>query len=198
MKNKVFPAILTSKFSEFTLEAGVDEAGRGCLAGPVAVAAVILPETYELEGLTDSKLVKLQDRIRLRAAIISQAISWQVVFIPHTRIDEINILQASFEGMHKAIDGLDPQPEFLAIDGNKFPPYKDIPFECLVKGDRRFANIAAASILAKTSRDAFMEEQHLQYPHFGWDSNKGYPTKKHREAIQIHGPSPIHRKSFKW
>lgn len=198
MKKKKELPPLSPKYSSFQLEAGVDEAGRGCLAGPVAVAAVILPDAYSLEGLTDSKLLSPDQRNYLRKAIMEQAVSWKVVMVPHTRIDEINILQASLEGMHLAIAGLDTEPEFLAIDGNKFPPYKNIPHECLVKGDSRFANIAAASILAKTSRDAYMEEQHEIYPHFGWNSNKGYPTKKHREAIKTYGPSPIHRTSFKW
>ena len=177
------------------LEAGLDEAGRGCLAGPVVAAAVILPEDFSHPKLNDSKQLSHKVRLELREVIQEQAIAWSVGICSHERIDQINILWASFEAMHEAVAGLAPQPEFLLIDGNRFKPHA-IPHACMVKGDSRFLNIAAASILAKTYRDDIMEELHETWPHYNWKKNKGYPTKEHREGIRLHGLSPYHRLSF--
>jgi ribonuclease HII len=179
------------------LEAGCDEAGRGCLAGPVVAAAVILPEKFDLPWLNDSKKLTAKKRNQLRLAIEEQALTYGVAFVNNREIDEINILNASFVAMHRAIDQLSRTPEFLLIDGNRFLPHpKKFNYECIIKGDGKYASIAAASILAKTYRDEFMVKQHQEYPGYSWDSNKGYPTKKHREGIANLGITPLHRKSF--
>jgi ribonuclease HII len=178
-------------------EAGVDEAGRGCLAGPVVAAAVILPPDAELPGLTDSKQLGEAERLRLRPLIEAQALAWAVGIVPPQRIDEVNILNATFEAMHEALRGLAMQPAYIAVDGNRFRRFGKIPHQCLIKGDARFLHIAAASVLAKTCRDALMEELDAQWPAYGWRQNKGYPTAAHRAAILRHGPSPLHRMSFR-
>tara|TARA_R110001592_G_scaffold307299_2_gene580678 strand:+ start:193050 stop:193649 length:600 start_codon:yes stop_codon:yes gene_type:complete len=179
------------------LEAGCDEAGRGCLAGPVVAAAVILPPDMVIEGLDDSKKISEKKRLELADFIIENALAYAVAFVDHTTIDKINILNASFLAMTNAVKNLKVEPEHLLIDGNRFRSNLTIPFTCMVKGDGRFMNIAAASILAKTSRDKFMLEQHELYPHYAWNKNKGYPTKAHREGITQHGLTPIHRQSFR-
>jgi ribonuclease HII len=179
-----------------TLECGTDEAGRGCLAGPVTAAAVILPKNYTHPLLTDSKKLTAKQRYALREEIKEVALAYGIAQDSHTRIDEINILNASIEAMQLAIANMALVPETILVDGNKFRPYKNIPYHCIVGGDAKFLNIAAASILAKTSRDDIMLAQHQKHPHYGWDTNKGYPTPKHREAIQKHGAVDIHRKTF--
>ena len=178
------------------LEAGCDEAGRGCLAGPVFAAAVILPSDFHHPLLNDSKQLTERQRDLLRPIIEREAIAWAVEAISPERIDEINILSASIEGMNLAAARLDPRPEFLAIDGNRFRSLFDIPFQCFVKGDGRFADIAAASILAKTHRDEFMYRIAEEYPMYGWKKNKGYPTREHRLAIREHGLTLHHRLTF--
>lgn len=178
------------------LEAGCDEAGRGCLAGPVFAAAVILPPDFKNELLNDSKQLKESDRYALRPVIEQEALTFAVGIVSNTEIDEINILNASFLAMHRAVDQLKKQPEHLLIDGNRFKPYGKIPHTCVIKGDGKYMNIAAASILAKTYRDDFMKKAHVQYPQYGWDSNAGYPTIKHREAIRAFGVTPLHRMTF--
>jgi ribonuclease HII len=178
------------------IEAGCDEAGRGCLAGPVVAAAVILPKNFRHEVLNDSKKLTAKQRNELRDEIIHSAIAWNVAFIDNNEIDELNILRASIKAMHRAIDGLSKKPEFLLIDGNRFYPYKKISHKTIIRGDGIFFSIAAASVLAKTSRDEFMEKIHNEFPHYGWDRNKGYPTEYHRRAIREHGISPWHRRSF--
>ena len=178
------------------LEAGCDEAGRGCLAGPVFAAAVILPPDFYDPLLNDSKQLTEKQRDKLRLVVEREAIAWAVEAISAERIDEINILNASIEGMNLAAVRLDPHPEFLAIDGNRFRSMYDIPFRCFVKGDGRFADIAAASILAKTHRDEYMYHIAEEYPMYGWKKNKGYPTRDHRLAIREHGLSPHHRLTF--
>ncbi|MEK6153489.1 ribonuclease HII [Flavobacteriaceae bacterium 3-367] len=178
-------------------EAGTDEAGRGCLAGPVTAAAIILPRSFENELLNDSKILSVSKRNLLRPLIESKAIGFGVVHIGPKKIDDINILNASILAMHGALDQLTKKPKFIIVDGNKFRPYKNIPHECIIKGDGKFMSIAAASVLAKTYRDAYMEKIHEEYPMYHWDKNKGYPTKAHREAIRIHGITKYHRKSFR-
>lgn len=178
------------------LEAGCDEAGRGCLAGPVVAAAVILPKDYYHPLLNDSKKINEKNRRLLREEIEKHAIYFGVGIVDHLKIDEINILNASFLAMHRAIEKLKQQPEHLLIDGNRFNPYPKIPHTCIIKGDGKFLSIAAASILAKTVRDEIMEELHEEYPMYDWKSNKGYPTQKHRDGILEHGECPYHRKSF--
>ena len=167
------------------------------MAGPVVAAAVILPKEYQHTWLNDSKKLNRNKRELLRAEIEKEAISWGVSFIDNLKIDEINILNASFLAMHKAIRQLKEIPELLLIDGNRFTPYPEIPHECIVKGDGKYLSIAAASILAKTYRDDLMEKLAIQYPEYGWDQNAGYPTRAHREAIKKFGPTPYHRKSFR-
>lgn len=179
------------------LEAGCDEAGRGCLAGPVFAAAVILPETYELPWLNDSKQLSEHQRTQLRPMIEAQAIAWSVAQVGLNEIDQLNILWAAVKAMHLAIKSLSRQPDFLLIDGNRFKPYPGIPHQCIVGGDGKYAAIAAASILAKTHRDAHMLQLHEQYPQYNWQDNKGYGTHAHRSAIAEHGLSPYHRRSFK-
>lgn len=187
---------LQSYYSAQLLEAGCDEAGRGCLAGPVCAASVILPRNFYHPLLNDSKQVREEDREMLRQVIEQEAIAYGVCMQSTEAIDEINILNASFKAMHEAIGKLAPAPELLLIDGPYFPPYLGIAHVCIVKGDAKFTAIAAASILAKTYRDAYMMQLHEQYPEFGWDKNKGYGTAKHRAAIASLGITPHHRKSF--
>ncbi len=179
------------------LEAGCDEAGRGCLAGPVFAAAVILPDDFNNPLLNDSKQLTERRRYELRELIEREAVAWSVASVDAAEIDRINILNASILAMHKALDGLKVRPRAVIVDGNRFKPYRDLPWTTFVKGDGRFANIAAASILAKTYRDDFMLNAHAEWPVYGWDVNKGYPTKAHREAIAAHGPSEIHRMTFR-
>lgn len=180
-----------------TLEAGTDEAGRGCLAGPVTAAAVILPESFANTVLNDSKQLSEHSRERLRPVLEQESLCFGVCHVFEDEIDEINILNASITGMHRAIDQLSAIPEFILVDGNRFKPYKDIPYECIVKGDSKYMSIAAASVLAKTHRDAYMEKIHEEYPMYNWKKNKGYPTKEHREAIKKYGITKYHRKSFR-
>lgn len=178
------------------VEAGCDEAGRGCLAGPVVAAAVILPKRFKHPILNDSKKLSVKQRTELRDDIISSASDWKVAFIDNKEIDKLNILRASIKAMHIAIEGLKNEPEFLLIDGNSFYPYKNIKHQTIIKGDGLFASIAAASILAKTFRDEYMEKIHEEFPAYNWAQNKGYPTVSHRKAILEHGITPYHRRSF--
>lgn len=178
-------------------EAGCDEAGRGCLAGPVVAAAVILPDGFTHPWLTDSKQVTPARRRALRSIIIESALAWAVAEVSAAEIDSINILRASILAMHRALDALTLRPGAVIVDGNRFTPYGQVPCTTFVKGDARFANIAAASILAKTHRDSLMARLHEQYPAYGWDRNMGYPTAAHRRAIALHGPSPLHRTTFR-
>lgn len=182
---------------EDLLEAGCDEAGRGCLCGPVACAAVILPPEFTCEDLNDSKQLSEKQRNRLRAIIEEKAIAWAVVMVEPEEIDEINILNASIEGMHRALSLLKVTPQHILVDGNRFKPYGGIPHTTVVKGDATFMSIAAASILAKTHRDELMNRLSRLYPGYGWEINKGYPTKAHREAIRNLGVTPLHRKTFR-
>jgi ribonuclease HII len=177
-------------------EAGCDEAGRGCLAGPVVAAAVILPKNYKHPVLNDSKKLSAKQRGILREEIISQAIDWNVAFIDNNEIDEMNILRASIKAMHNAVEGLKNEPEFLLIDGNRFYPYKNIGYKTIIKGDGLYFSIAAASVLAKTFRDEYMEKIHIEYPDYNWTKNKGYPTRDHRKALIDYGITPYHRRSF--
>lgn len=188
---------LRSSYSKALREAGCDEAGRGCLAGPVFAAAVILPTRWHHPLLQDSKQMSEADREMLRPIIEQKALAWAVAMCTPTEIDEINILQASIRAMHKAIDALALRPQHLLIDGNRFKPYLGIPHTCIVGGDGKYKPIAAASILAKTHRDAWMTAAHEQHPDYHWLENKGYPTRAHREAILLRGPSPLHRLTFK-
>ena len=178
------------------LEAGCDEAGRGCLAGPVFAAAVILPPDFHHPLLNDSKQMSEKNRNILREIICREAVAWAVEAVSAERIDEINILNASFEGMSLAAERLNPSPEFLVIDGNRFRTHLKLPYQCIVKGDGKYADIAAASVLAKTFRDEYMLKIAEEYPMYGWAKNKGYPTREHRLAIREHGLSPYHRLSF--
>lgn len=178
------------------IEAGCDEAGRGCLAGPVFAAAVILPEGFKNEILTDSKQLTETQRYELREIIQEQALAWAVARVGNEEIDKINILNASFLAMHKAIGKLKTRPQSLLIDGNRFNKYKKIPHNCIIQGDGIYLPIAAASVLAKTYRDDYMKKLHKKHKLYGWESNKGYPTPFHREAIKLHGITPFHRKSF--
>lgn len=178
-------------------EAGCDEAGRGCLAGPVVAAAVILPPGFSNELLNDSKQLSERQRNNLRHIIEQEATAWAVAFVTPEEIDKINILQASILAMHNAISRLSPKPDFLLINGNRFNPYPGIPHKCIVKGDATYMSIAAASILAKTHRDEYMSAIAKEYPQYGWERNKGYPTRDHRTAIAAHGTTPHHRLSFR-
>lgn len=180
------------------IEAGCDEAGRGCLCGPVACAAVILPPDFMCEGLNDSKKLSEKQRDTLRPVIEQNALAWAVVMVSPEEIDEINILNASITGMHRALSKLKIRPGHILVDGNKFKPFEDIPHTTVVKGDAKFMSIAAASVLAKTHRDELMLQLAKECPGYGWEENKGYPTKKHREAIRILGPTPYHRKTFRY
>ncbi len=188
--------MLRSFFRKNTIEAGCDEAGRGCLAGPVFAASVILPPNFSNRTLNDSKQLSEKQRKLLKKCIQEEAIEWAVGIVDHEEIDKINILNASFLAMHRAIDQLKNKPSLLLIDGNRFASYKNIEHTCIVKGDGKYASIAAASVLAKTYRDEFMIKLHQEFPKYGWLNNKGYPTKQHRLAIQKYGPSIYHRKSF--
>ncbi len=179
-------------------EAGCDEAGRGCLAGPVCAAAVILPRDFEHPLLRDSKQLDAPSRALLRDVIEKEALCWAVAFVSPEDIDRINILQASILAMHRALDQLNPCPDFIAVDGNRFKPWKAIPYQTEIKGDARFLHIAAASVLAKTHRDERMHALDELWPGYGWSQNKGYPTREHRRAIAELGPSPEHRRSFRW
>lgn len=178
------------------IEVGCDEAGRGCLAGAVFAAAVILPADFMNDELNDSKQLSASKRQKLRMIIEKEAITWAVGIVTPEEIDKINILKASFLAMHRAIDQLTIKPEHLLIDGNRFQPYSDIPHTVVVKGDAKLLSIAAASILAKTHRDEYMEALHEKYPYYQWNKNKGYPTRAHREGILKHGATPFHRQSF--
>lgn len=177
-------------------EAGCDEAGRGCLAGPVVASAVILPKNFKHPVLNDSKKLTEKQRAVLKDEIIESAVAWKVAFVGNHEIDEMNILRASIKAMHIAIEGLETEPEFLLIDGNRFYPYKSIKYKTIIKGDGLFFSIAAASVLAKTFRDEYMEKIHLEYPEYGWNKNKGYPTLVHKTALIKFGITPYHRKSF--
>lgn len=187
---------LLNFFEQDVIEAGCDEAGRGCLAGPVVAAAVILPDGFDHPLLNDSKQLSKKKRETLRPILEENALSWGIGIVDHLEIDKLNILNASFEAMHRAIAKLDLEPKSLLIDGNRFNPYKNIPYHCMVKGDARFKSIAAASILAKTYRDDLMVKLHNEYPNYDWISNKGYPTEKHRTAIAEFGTTKYHRKTF--
>jgi ribonuclease HII len=178
------------------IEAGLDEAGRGCYAGPVFAAAVILPKDFYHPLLNDSKQVKEKDRDILRPIIERESITYAVASVDNNEIDVINILQASFKAMHLCVDGLSITPKYLLIDGNRFKQYKEIEHKCIIGGDGKYTSIAAASILAKTYRDEYMQQLHQEFPHFGWDKNKGYGTAIHRKAIAEHGLCKYHRKSF--
>ncbi len=184
-------------FNKDILEAGCDEAGRGCLAGPVFAAAVVLPHDFEHPLLNDSKQLSEKQREELRPIIEAEATAWAVAEVSPKEIDDINILQASFLAMHRAIDQLSVRPEALLIDGNRFMPYLGIPHTCIIKGDGKYRSIAAASVLAKTHRDTYMHQIAEQHPEYSWLSNKGYPTKAHRAAIRQFGATPYHRMSFK-
>lgn len=188
---------LLSFYKENTIEAGCDEAGRGCLAGPVFAAAVILPPDFKNLLLNDSKKLTDKQRYALRPIIEKEAVAWAVEAVTSQKIDEVNILNASFLAMNKAIHRLTTVPEHLLIDGNRFRPDTAIPFTCMVKGDGRFYSIAAASVLAKTYRDDFMIKLHDEYPYYDWNRNKGYPTKVHRDKIKAHGITKYHRRSFR-
>lgn len=187
---------LKSFYRDGVVEAGCDEAGRGCLAGPVVAATVILNPDKDYPMLDDSKKLSEKQRKLLRDIILSEALTYGIGIVTNEEIDEINILNASFLAMHRAIEQLSIKPELLLIDGNRFNPYKDIEYQCIVGGDAKYQSIAAASILAKTTRDAMMEEYDLQYPVYNWKKNKGYPTMEHKNAIAEHGTTPLHRMTF--
>lgn len=187
--------LLSHHFSGMT-EAGCDEAGRGCLAGAVFAAAVILPDDYHNERLNDSKQLSYRQRMALREEVQRDAVAWSVASVSNVEIDQINILRASILAMHRALDQLQVRPEAVIVDGNRFLPYKDLPFATIVKGDGKYLAIAAASILAKTYRDEEMLRLHALYPQYGWEKNKGYPTAEHRRAIKEYGPTPFHRMTF--
>ncbi|HLW62699.1 MAG TPA: ribonuclease HII [Flavobacterium sp.] len=189
--------MLLKSYSNLPFEIGTDEAGRGCLAGPVTAAALLLQPNLENELINDSKKLSLKSRNQLRKFIEEGAEWFSIAHISETRIDEINILNASIEAMHTAISQLHISPEFIIVDGNKFKPYKEIPHQTIVKGDSKYLSIAAASILAKTYRDEYMQQLHEEFPMYRWDKNMGYPTKEHRRAILEYGPCKYHRKSFR-
>ena len=188
--------MLQSHYFDGKTVAGCDEAGRGCLAGSVYAAAVILPPDYDNPLLNDSKQLTEKRRYALRDDIIRDAVAWAVGVVTPEEIDRINILNASFLAMHRALDQLTVRPEAIIVDGNRFTPYRDLPYATIVKGDGKYQSIAAASILAKTFRDDYMNRLAEEYPYYDWKSNKGYPTRKHREGIRLHGVSPYHRKSY--
>ena len=189
--------MLSLNFSSFLLETGTDEAGRGCLAGPVTAAAVILPENFENKILNDSKQLTEKAREKLRPIIEEQAVSFAVTHLEPVVIDNINILNASIKAMQESILKLNPKPEYIIVDGNRFKPVLDIPHSCIVKGDAKFMSIAAASVLAKTYRDEYMNKIHEEFPMYNWKQNKGYPTQEHREAIRKYGITKYHRISFR-
>lgn len=188
--------MLKSNFSD-KIEAGTDEAGRGCLAGPVTASAVILPRHFKNAILNDSKQLNEKKRLVLKTLIKEDAIAYGIVHVFPEKIDEINILNASILAMHHAIDQLSVSPEFIIVDGNRFKPYGAVPYQCIIKGDSKYMSIAAASVLAKTYRDEYMARIHEEYPAYNWKQNKGYPTKEHRLAIKKYGVTKYHRKSFK-
>lgn len=188
---------LKTQFSKYNFECGTDEAGRGCLAGPVTAAAVILPADFNDDILNDSKKLSEKQRINLKPIIEKESVTFAVHHIFESEIDTINILNASIKAMHCSISKLSTVPDFIIVDGNKFKPYNTIPHETIIKGDSKYLNIAAASILAKTYRDLFMENLHNEFPMYNWKKNKGYPTKEHRAAIQKYGVTKYHRKSFR-
>lgn len=189
--------MLQRKFSDFTLECGTDEAGRGCLAGPVTAAAVILPDGFELSLLNDSKQLSEKIREKLKPIIEEKAISFSVTHLEPKIIDEINILNASIKAMQESILKLNPNPQYIIVDGNRFKPLNDIPYSTIIKGDSKYMSIAAASILAKTYRDEYMNSIHEEFPMYNWKKNKGYPTIEHREAIRKYGVTKYHRMSFR-
>lgn len=189
--------MLASNYSGFSLEAGTDEAGRGCLSGPVVAAAVILPKEFSHPFLNDSKQLSEKKREELRPFIEENAIAYGVSFVWQDEVDKINVLQASITGMHRSIGLLQVQPEYIIVDGNKFSSYNEIPYKTIVKGDAKYQSIAAASVLAKTYRDAYMEKIHKEFPMYNWKKNKGYPTNEHRDAIREFGVTKYHRKTFK-
>lgn len=189
--------MLEKNYSGFKLECGCDEAGRGCLAGPVIAAAVILPEDFSNELLTDSKQLTKTQRDSLRLIIEKEAIAWSVAAVDNYEIDTINILNASILAMHRAIDKMKIRPEYILVDGNKFKAYEDIPHQTIVKGDSKYLSIAAASVLAKTHRDELMHTLDNEFPEYDWKQNKAYPTKKHKAAIKLHGQTTYHRLTFK-
>ncbi len=191
------PPRLLPYYEKTKIEAGCDEAGRGCLAGPVYAAAVILPQDFFHPLLNDSKQLKEKDRDLLRKIIEKEAIAWSVASVDAKEIDIINILKASIKGMHLALDALSVLPQSIIVDGNRFIKYRDISHTCFVKGDGRFASVAAASVLAKTHRDEYMRKIALEFPQYGWERNMAYPTKIHREAIKLYGPCKYHRMSYK-
>lgn len=188
--------MLELKYKTNCIEAGCDEAGRGCLAGPVFAAAVILPDNFSNQLLNDSKQLTEKQREKLRPIIEQEALAWAVAQVDNNEIDRINILNASILAMHKALDALSMRPEHIIIDGNRFKQYHDIPHLCIVKGDGKYMSIAAASILAKTHRDEYMQKIHQEYPNYNWQKNKGYPTRDHRNAIAQFGITNYHRSSF--
>jgi ribonuclease HII len=194
---KLYCVMLKSSYSGDKIEAGCDEVGRGCLAGPVVAAAVILPVDYQHKHLNDSKQLSKKRRNQIKEDILMHAISYAIAEISNEEVDKINVLQASFVGMHRALDQLDQTPEILLIDGNRFIPYREIPHQCIVKGDGKFMSIAAASVLAKTYRDDLMARLAKSYPEYGWERNVGYPTREHRDAIVKYGITPYHRRSFR-
>ena len=187
---------MKSHFYPNLIEAGCDEAGRGCLAGSVFAAAVILPPNYDNAELNDSKQLSRKKRNALRQTIINDAVAWAVGEVTPQEIDEINILRASFLAMHRALDQLTTRPQVIIVDGNRFTPYHDLPYTTIIKGDGKYQDIAAASILAKTFRDDYMDRLAQEYPQYDWQSNMGYPTRKHREAIRAYGITPYHRRSY--
>lgn len=189
--------MLQHRFSEYELECGTDEAGRGCLAGPVTAAAVILPEGFELDLLNDSKQLSEKTREKLKPFIEEKAICYSVTHLEPTIIDEINILNASIKAMQNCVTKLLPTPNYIIVDGNRFKPINDIPYSTIIKGDSKFMSIAAASVLAKTYRDEYMDRIHEEYPMYNWKKNKGYPTTEHREAIRKYGTTKYHRMSFR-
>ncbi|RZS92158.1 ribonuclease HII [Aquimarina brevivitae] len=189
--------MLKLKYTNDSIECGTDEAGRGCLAGPVTAAAIILPDDFNSTLLNDSKQLSEKNRKLLKPLLEDCAIAYSVTHVGIKEIDTINILNASIAAMQRSIEKLNPQPEHIAVDGNRFKPFRNIPHTCIIKGDGKFLNIAAASILAKTSRDEFMEKIHEEFPMYNWKKNKGYPTKEHREAIKKYGITKYHRTSFK-
>lgn len=188
--------MLLPHYFEGKIEAGCDEAGRGCLAGSVYAAAVILPKGYDNPLLNDSKQLTEKRRYALRDTIVRDAVAWAIGIVKPEEIDKINILNASFLAMHRALDQLTVRPEAIIVDGNRFTPYHDVPYATIVKGDGKYQAIAAASILAKTFRDDYMDRLAIEYPYYDWQKNKGYPTRAHREGIRLHGITPYHRKSY--
>ena len=189
--------MLKNSFSKFEFEAGIDEAGRGSIAGPVTASAVILPKDFNSKYLNDSKKLSEKKRLELKTIIENESIDYAVFFVDSKVIDKINILNSTFKAMHGAINNLKIQPNFISVDGNKFIQYNHIPHECIIKGDGKYQNVAAASILAKTYRDIYMQKIHFKFPEYGWDKNKGYGTKFHMDMIKEYGETKFHRKTFK-